>query len=301
MLKSYGWYPALLLATATGFQLSSVGEQDKNVQAWKSSSHGIDDFDSHFSKVGDAKKMNEVPIFFHFPKCGGTSMKAYMRNHLHFNVVDVGRCLKLAKQNGATQPAESCALEVHAQISEGNAAISLTDLDAAAKVFSLSSNYVGRIFTMIRHPVDRAVSNYYYCRVATWENCYEDAQRYPTLASAVEEKAITNNPYTRVLSTISDKGYDLDAAKEVLQNFFLIGLTEHYTESTYRFKQFFTSPAADFVEFREENVPKTNSNSHPSLHPGEPLWHQIATFVADDIHLYDLAKKLFHEQAHLYE
>mmetsp|Transcript_13963 Transcript_13963/g.39753 ORF Transcript_13963/g.39753 Transcript_13963/m.39753 type:complete len:309 (+) Transcript_13963:114-1040(+) len=308
MIKSYGWYSALLLATATGLRLSPVGEQNENAQARKSSSHGIDstlsfadlrtlDFDSHFTKVGDIRKTNEVPVFWHIAKAGGTSMKTYIKEALHFNLFDFSHCLRLQ----GTQ--ESCALKFHTQLSEGivsKHALSSMDLLAAAKVLTLSTNYSGRLFTMIRHPVDRVVSLYYHCRVATWETCYHTFKPYPTLTSFVESKEIESNPQTNHLSGIRGKGYDLGAAKQVLQDYVLVGLTEDYAKSANRFKKFFTSPAVPFF-YREEDVPHANSHSHPSLHPGEPLWDRIATFVADDIQLYDFAKKLFQEQAHLYQ
>jgi hypothetical protein len=282
--------------------LSPVGKQNENVQAWKSSpSHGIDstlyfadfralDFDSHFRKVGDIKKTNEVPVFWHIPKAGGESMKRYIREALHFKFVDISACLGHATQ-------ESC---FQTRVSEG-IALSSTDLLAAEKVLALSGNYVGRIFTMIRSPVDRVVSFYHYCRQATWENCYADFQAYPTLASFVESKDMPNNPYTRLLSGIRGEGYDLGAAKQLLQDYCLVGLTENYTNSANRFNKFFTSPAGAFIKSLEKEVPHDNSHGHPSLHPGEPLWDRISTLNADDIQLYNFAKKVFQEQAYLFE
>jgi len=244
MIKSYGWYSALLLATATGLRLSPVGEQNENAQARKSSSHGIDstlsfadlrtlDFDSHFTKVGDIRKTNEVPVFWHIAKAGGTSMKTYIKEALHFNLFDFSHCLRLQ----GTQ--ESCALKFHTQLSEGivsKHALSSMDLLAAAKVLTLSTNYSGRLFTMIRHPVDRVVSLYYHCRVATWETCYHTFKPYPTLTSFVESKEIESNPQTNHLSGIRGNGYDLGAAKQLLRS----QPTDSRSFSLHRQSRFFT-------------------------------------------------------------
>lgn len=48
------------------------------------------------------------------------------------------------------------------------------------------SNHRGRFFTILREPVDRMISLYYYKRLATWEHNYDPAIKDQTLEDFIQ-------------------------------------------------------------------------------------------------------------------
>ena len=85
----------------------------------------------------------------------------------------------------------------------------------------------GRFFSVFRHPIDRAVSMFYYIRVADWEPSYKPELKDWTLEQYAQSDIVENNWMTRQLSNqlggeLTEE--NLNKAMEVVRRKFLVGL-----------------------------------------------------------------------------
>ena len=97
----------------------------------------------------------------------------------------------------------------------------------------------GRIYALFRHPVDRAVSKFYYLQTATWERTYRpewagmDIIKWATEENA-DENFIVKKLMGKKLSETVDMS-DLIIAKEIIRQHFVVGLMNDMEESVRRF------------------------------------------------------------------
>lgn len=80
---------------------------------------------------------------------------------------------------------------------------------------------------MFRHPIDRAISLFYYLQVADWEPTYDPELKNWSIKEYAQSSRIENNWLTRQLSNqlageLAEE--DLELAKEVVRQKFLVGL-----------------------------------------------------------------------------
>lgn len=165
------------------------------------------------------------------------------------------------------------------------------------------------LFTVFRHPVDRAVSTFYYLQKAHWENSYAPEWANMTLLEYVHNyRAIEENWLVRWLSgkpqLFGDPlDYeDLEKAKLVLRDYMWIGLTDHMEESMERFGQLFgwNRMPQDTNNLWQSCVQKlgregSNVNKHKAVNEGEPEYAALAELNKWDMMLYEYAVELFHQ------
>lgn len=149
----------------------------------------------------------------------------------------------------------------------------------------------GRIYALFRHPVDRAVSKFYYLQTATWERTYRpewvgmDIIDWATEENA-DENFIVKKLMGKKLSETVDMS-DLIIAKEIIRQHFVVGLMNDMEESVRRFNivlgvdyagergqqcmdQYVSTgrrrlQEGESVNFNGGNLPNDNRNSNP--HP----------------------------------
>jgi len=150
--------------------------------------------------------------------------------------------------------------------------------------------------TMVRNPVERVISNYYFLLRAPKHPLHETIKgNNISLADAVASEMFArfNNSQTKMLSGIDVESEKepaklLETAKENLQKFFsVVGLTERFDETILLIKRAFAWKLPFYVK---ENVSK-NRPGQESL-SNETL--EIIKKANDlDIELYEYAKGLF--------
>lgn len=161
--------------------------------------------------------------------------------------------------------------------------------------FGLHSHLGGeaRYVTMLRHPVERIVSLYYYLR-RTPDNPLSDAARRLSLAEFVETGTPqARNHQTRLLAGRKDDFADatLGDAKENLARFAAVGLVECFDESLLLFRK--------ILGWRRIHYVKGNVNK------GRPPRREIPASTvcliekrnALDLELYEFAARRFDELA----
>ena len=168
----------------------------------------------------------------------------------------------------------------------------------------------GRLFTVFRHPIERAVSMFYYVQVADWEPTYAPETKDWTIEQYAESGMVENNWLTRNLVSkqgdivLTDK--DLKLAMEIIMRKFLVGLTTEIEETMERFEKFYrwtyhVNPTNQ--EKCRENLMKSGSNTNVSkgqnreeLKEGSNAWNLLVKQNEYDLQLFGYIETLFKEQ-----
>ena len=158
----------------------------------------------------------------------------------------------------------------------------------------------GRFFTIMRDPVSRIVSLYYYNQVQGL--LPSDDTTIVQFVAMNEENWMTRMLANKMTGKIG--AADLDVAKEVLRRKFVIGLWEDKTESMRRIEQYFgwkfPSPVAQNCKNDKLYFEWNNKNPHPSFENEEELILQIQKMNRFDVELYAYAKQLYREQEDMF-
>ena len=171
--------------------------------------------------------------------------------------------------------------------------------------------YRGRFFALFRHPIDRAVSLFYYRQIAHWEPTYNPSLKKISLEEYANSHGGEKNWMVRMLVNKENGGTldrsDLEIAKEVLRRKFVVGLMSDMAESLERFDRYFGwyDPAnAEAMQCKDELTSKkgaVNSNKHASVEEGSPAWEGLARHNELDLELYDYVLELWEAQQHILE
>lgn len=266
----------------------------------------------------DADK--DTAYFFMIPKSGTTTLGTYMT-----------KCLDLVTANRVGKMYANEKLEIvehrgHKFVNvdvtthEGLEHVAEVDLASAASADVIVSGMINhlatlftpqnklRMFTIMRPPMDRVVSEFYYIQTAEWETL----QYRPWLKEWSLEQYITSDIHVDnwMVRTLVGKGstkveltvQDLTNAKEILARKCLIGLTNQYTESVTRFKQYFgwTDDETCFEETVSPSGTIQNANRHPTIEKGSKDYELLKEVEKWDIWLYTYATELFEEQRRLF-
>ena len=164
------------------------------------------------------------------------------------------------------------------------------------------------MFTMIRHPIERAVSLFHYLGVADWEPTYDPDLLHISIEMYARSRRIEHNWMVRFLSNELERDLTerhLEVAKEVLRKKCLIGLLTEKGDTFMRLERYFgwmfDGPEAKSCQERLLHWGWSNKHSHPMVEEGSPAWELLYKKNDLDMHLYEFAKELFKKQAVLFQ
>jgi hypothetical protein len=198
---------------------------------------------------------------------------------------------------------------------------------------------VGALFALFRHPVERAVSLFYYLQHADWESTYRPELANTTLldvfclnddAGGDKKKipmernwmtyylAVEGRPDRQTQEGLTNNNKalqrdDLEYAKTLLEQKMLVGLTDDMGESIRRFGLYFGWNSGNEDHHAAQNSWSWNSCrsqltehganafDHPKVEPGSPEWDAIAAWNTYDMELYEYAVQVFERQSVLFE
>ncbi len=228
-----------------------------------------------------------IIIFVHLPKCGGTTLYRLVEweySPLQVFFVD-GRFYRWSYNRLIRSRMDKL---VGMQVFQGHMPFGLH------KLLNAPATYM----TMLREPVDRVISEYYY-RIHRRQHPYED--RWMKQLSLEEYIRTTpqHNIQTKLLAG-QRSGYDflagecgadtLSIAKENLaQRFSLVGLTERFEESLALAKLAFGWKIEHFADFNITGNRPAKSSVQPSIRD------LITDYYRYDVALYEYAVALFNE------
>ncbi|KAL7536113.1 hypothetical protein ACHAWF_005374 [Thalassiosira exigua] len=188
----------------------------------------------------------------------------------------------------------------------GADAIATQYLHAGATLFD-GRHHRGRMFTFVRHPIERAVSMFYYLATAEHEPTYDPDLAHISIEMWSRSKRVEHNWMTRFLSDEPEGDLTprhLALSKEVLRKKCLIGLFDEKSESWARLDRFFgwRYPTQKSRECRDRLIDWgwSNKRGHPEVEEGSAAWDFLYRQNRLDMTLYRYARRLFEEQADLF-
>ena len=260
----------------------------------------------------------EVALFWHIPRSGGTTLKdlaAFCYDLTQASEVGVAigtpatDKASLKRVTDVETGAKFLNIDTTSpeglEQAKGLEVASFKELDLVSTPYLyhavdglFNAVHRGRMLTMLRHPVGRAVSMFYF-----WRERPEYTGEL-NLETFAKSSMVENNWMTRFLSNKMAGELTMDdeaVAKEILRTKALIGLLERKHESLRRFQLFFDWNAAD-EECDEKllNWGWSGKNHYSPVQEGSEVWGLLMEQNTFDMRLYDYAKILFDEQASLF-
>ena len=180
-------------------------------------------------------------------------------------------------------------------------------INIASRIFD-PPNHHGICFTMMRHPVERAISLFYHLKEASWEDTYHKEWQNMTLDEYARSERMETNWITRALNQKLDGrelGYDdFQRAKEFLRRKCIIGLTDDFTNSLKRFERIFHWD--DESQYSKNNcgdqmIKENEATPSKSItyDKESETWHLLAQHNDFDMELYNYALELYKQQSYL--
>lgn len=164
----------------------------------------------------------------------------------------------------------------------------------------------GRMFTIFRHPVERAASLFYFIQETQWKQPGTRNDQFADISIEAFYRGgfAENNWMTRFLTNELTKGEltddDLRLAKEVLRQKCMVGLLEEKTETFERIQKFFgwrpKSGEERICLEKKLDWAWPMKHKHPDIEPGSRADRLIIFENKYDIQLYEYAKELFVQQ-----
>ena len=252
-------------------------------------------------------------VYFHIPKAYGTSTKNIMTDCFH---------LTRASQNSKESINEYINHELNTDTSSvvgiaraksiGIVERNMVDIIISSHFHQvctlLTEKHQGRLFVLMRDPVESAISLFHDLRFAQWERTYrENVQNMTLLEYATLEDEDQNvridNCITRYLAR-KLKGplteEDLQLAKDILSQKALIGLADYFEESMKRFDTYFGLHRLKQTDGKQclSNHTKfrANADRHEKYSSDSEEWKALASRNSKDVKLYEFAIDLYHQQ-----
>mmetsp|Transcript_39766 Transcript_39766/g.58398 ORF Transcript_39766/g.58398 Transcript_39766/m.58398 type:complete len:389 (+) Transcript_39766:2-1168(+) len=268
---------------------------------------------------------DDLPVFWHIAKAGGSTIKDI-----------IGMCHRkvLASEAGVTEghdedteiaiiklgntpfvnvdPTKLAGLERAKQMGLGTSGLA----DTVVTRFIYESDglfdetHKGRLFSMFRDPIDRAISMFTYLQYADWEPTYNPELAKMTVEEFAMSDLIENNYMTRTLANKLEGDLDdgdLSVAMAVIHDKFLVGLLSEKEQTMERFEKYFgwryfVNPANQ-ERCREELLSGGhNANKKKMEKPGPDTeaYRLLAHQNSYDIALYESIVRLFEQQQQLF-
>jgi len=267
----------------------------------------------NLADFGSPQRSNDTPVYWHVLKSGGTTMKHIFGQCMNFVVADEkdhgsDNNLHIIWEEGnqyvnvdtSTPHGIQRAGSMHLAQSGMVDVVITPHIHEMASIFNVG--YKGKLFGLIRHPIDRVVSMFYYLQTATWEPSYDPSLQHMTLEQYAHSNRVEENWMTRFLVNKKSQPLgpqDVVLAREILRTKFTVGLLSRMDESMNRFAQVFgwdinQPERKDCIhKFLTNGV---NRHEHPQIERGGEIWNAILANNQYDMELYMYAVQLFQEQ-----
>jgi len=284
---------------------------------------------NHYARVTEPLQEGDIPVLFHIPRSGGSTLKEITSDCFSLvqaseiglgvdpsaAVLDEVKVLTDATNGGQYLNVDTTWLGGLERAKSLNIAQSgLVDILVTPYYFQAGAlfdpQHRGRAFTIMRHPVDRAVSMYYYMNdlALNGDENMKSALNGMDLEQYAKSNLVENNWVTRFLTNTLGGALTPEheaLAREILAQKFLIGLLSDRQQSLERFVQYFKWPikgekAEDCIDRRMGWNWSNKGHLYPKVKEGSDVWDLLEEANTFDIRLFHYAEELFHMQAVLF-
>eukprot|EP00585_Thalassiosira_rotula_P021327 CAMPEP_0196217686 /NCGR_PEP_ID=MMETSP0912-20130531/34908_1 /TAXON_ID=49265 /ORGANISM="Thalassiosira rotula, Strain GSO102" /LENGTH=350 /DNA_ID=CAMNT_0041495175 /DNA_START=72 /DNA_END=1124 /DNA_ORIENTATION=- len=264
----------------------------------------------------------DIPFYWHVPRSGGGTMNDLLGSCLHLTLAadaggggrdgqeEVLKVLRFSHQVSYVNVDTSTHQGISRAKNLNLASSGLADVVISPLLHEASSLFTptrrGRMFTIFRHPVERAASLFYFIQESQWQQpgTRNDQFAHITIEQFYKDGFAENNWMTRFLTNELAKEEltenDLDIAKEVLRQKCLVGLLEEKGETFERIQTYFgwrpkNEEEQDCFEKKVEWA-WPMKHKHPEIEEGSRAWRLILAANKFDLRLFEYARELFIEQ-----
>lgn len=309
-----------------------------------------DEFIHHLANVEDPVEESDTAFFWHVPKSGGTTLQRLYWCMGSTVANEVGVNPKFGEYKGVQSPLvafspwkDNPGKVVNVDVCTREGILEAKDRGFLTKkgqprvdfvstseftfgsLMLFSSDHKARMFSLFRHPIDRAVSKFFYLQKATWEPTYN--RRWTTMSLeewASRDRGDNNWMVRNLIGKASREELtqdDLELAKDIVRTKFVVGLMDKFEESVRRFNILlgndegdpknrqcindFSTNEGDAHTFRNKKkiVKKNQFNSyqHPKAERGSDAWVSLAKIHMYDVMLYRHITEVFNQQKALFE
>jgi len=270
----------------------------------------------------------DVPVFWRIPRGASSTVESILsycyrmvlagsqgtagghEKDTNLSVVQVGTGARFINVDMSNPAGISHAKDLNLGFSNEVNVISTPFLfETAADIFK-DTDKTGKCFTLLRHPVDRAVSLYHHYQIDESGNPNTSHYKGMTIDEYAQNVA-ENNWLVRFLANKRGGALtweDLEIAKDVFGKKCLVGLVDEIGESISRYERFFGWSKA-IPESSQDRKNKCIQDAldngdkrqdHPT-YEGTAAWETLRKKNEYDEILYEYAKNLFAQQSTVYE
>ncbi|KAL7499269.1 hypothetical protein ACHAWT_006890 [Skeletonema menzelii] len=274
-----------------------------------------------FRQSVDEGKGRDVPVFWRIPRSASSTVEDVMSNCYHLAVAsalgtrqghDQDQTLSIVQFGNAkfvnVDMSNPAGIERAKAMNLGTSniadAISTPFLYETASIFENVPDS-GKCFTMLRHPVDRAISLYF--RYQSDDSNPNTAQYKGLSIDEYAEQSTESNWMVRFLTSKragSLSWHDLESAKEVFGRKCLVGLVEKAEESIRRYERFFgwgDNRGSGYNSCVGDRLVKADKRNQHDSFEGTNAWEVLRKKNEYDVLLYEYAKNLYTQQSTMYE
>jgi hypothetical protein len=252
----------------------------------------------------------DIIFYWHIPKTAGGLVKNVM-----------GMCFGLKRAEKLKEPASlemvhDVIVNVDTSSPEGIAEAhelglvdsNMVDFIFSSFVLSASSLFTpqhrGRAFTILRHPIDAAASNFHARKVK-----HPELRGTLTLAQYASKNFYVDNWVTRQLTgTLPHETLEqrhVDQAKNILAAKFFVGIYEHMDETMRQLKAFYNWKALEGQEYCVTDLIHGANPNFQKTYRGKPArgsndWAFVADVEKWDMELYYFALEVFSKQGRIW-
>jgi hypothetical protein len=244
-------------------------------------------FDNNIANIYEPMEHGrEMPYFFHIPRAAGSTIKDIL-----------GKCAYIRVAWNTTSFEEETNLIDSGQVDM----ITTQYLHEGATLFD-GEKHRGRCFTMMRHPIERAVSLFHYLGIAKHEPTYDPQLKYISIEMWARSNRVEFNWMTRFLSNELDGDLTpthVAIAKKILKEKCLVGLLEEKVQSWLHFEKYFGWRFNQEMRQCHEklwNYAWSSKHQHEMIEEGSEAWELLYKQNRLDMELYKYATQIFEEQ-----
>lgn len=235
----------------------------------------------NYVNVWEPHQQTDSPVYWHVPRAGGKTVTDILTN-----------CYGLGVGFGVEDLGDESVLNVHAY----------EDLHHASTLFD--ETHKGRVFALIRHPVDRAISAFNYRQQDITDPNYDESLASMSILDYIQSNLADDNWMVRTLTNNFENpinAQDVEVAKQFLRQKIFVGFLELFDESMDRFQQFFNWPFTTGTEDCQKVKSQMGNINHtePRTAPTHEDYDELEKLNWADMELYGYAETLFQEQAQL--